>query len=282
MIPRLLILVGLCASLAACATATERLRQEMAPQISTDVAAQVGTAVADQVAAVLAERPPASAAEPMSTAAENQTDAAGTAYDCQSKFCKDMTVCEEAVYKLKICGYSRLDSDNDGIPCEAICSALEVTAAAIIPPSSAPTEASPAADDAEIGIVTRVVDGDTIDVLLNGKNTRVRYLQMNTPERDEPCYSEATQANAGLVASKTVRLVADKELVDRYDRLLRYIYVGDLLVNRVLVEQGWAEVVLYPPNNAHYDEFVQLEREAAAAGRGCHPTGVFADGSTTR
>ena len=130
--------------------------------------------------------------------------------------------------------------------------------------------------------VLRVVDGDTIDVLLNGKRTRIRYLQMNTPERSDPCYREATQANASLVAGKSVRLVADRENADRYGRLLRYIYVGDVLVNRVLVEGGWAEAVLYPPNDAHYDEFVRLEQEAAAAGRGCHPTGVFDDGSTTR
>lgn len=148
--------------------------------------------------------------------------------------------------------------------------------------SQPPEAAAPAESAEEVGPVTRVVDGDTIDVLLEGVNTRVRYLQMNTPERDHPCSSEATQANAELVANQTVRLVPDKELVDRYDRLLRYIYVGDVLVNRVLVEQGFAEVVLYPPNDAHYDEFLQLEREAAAAGRGCHPTGIFDDGSYTR
>ena len=134
----------------------------------------------------------------------------------------------------------------------------------------------------EIAQVTRVIDGDTIDVLLDGVNTRIRYLQMNTPERDQPCSRDATQANAELVAGKTVRLVPDTELVDPYDRLLRYVYVGDVLVNRVLVEQGWAEVVLYPPNDMHYDKFVRLEAEAAAAGRGCHPTGIFDDGSTTR
>ena len=134
----------------------------------------------------------------------------------------------------------------------------------------------------EIGPVTRVVDGDTIDVLLNGVNTRIRYLQMNTPERDHPCFEASSKANADLVEGKTVRLAPDKELVDPYDRLLRFVYVDDVLVNRVLVEQGWAEVVLYPPNDLHYDEFLQLEKEAAAAGRGCHPTGIFDDGSTTR
>ena len=153
------------------------------------------------------------------------------------------------------------------------------TSFAGIVPTAIPTS-PPGAE--EVGPVTRIVDGDTIDVELNGVNTRIRYLQMNTPERDEKCYREANAANEKLVEGKIVRLVADKELVDRYDRLLRFIYVGDVLVNRVLVEQGYAEVVLYPPNDAHYDEFVMLEAQAAAAGLGCHPTGIFDDGSTTR
>ena len=134
----------------------------------------------------------------------------------------------------------------------------------------------------QIAQVTRVIDGDTIDVLLDGKTERIRYVQINTPERDDPCFAESTRANADLVAGKTVRLVHSKKLTDPFGRLLHYVYVGDIMVERVLVEQGWAEVVLYPPNDMHYDEFVRLEAEAAAAGRGCHPTGIFDDGSTTR
>ena len=51
-----------------------------------------------------------------------------------------------------------------------------------------------------------------------------------------------------------MRLVPDTELVGPYDRLLRYVYVGEVSVSRVLVEEGFAEVVLYPPNDAHYEE----------------------------
>lgn len=145
---------------------------------------------------------------------------------------------------------------------------------------SEPTEDRSA--EAEIAQVTRVIDGDTIDVLIDGKTARIRYLQINTPERDEPCFNESTQANAELVSGQTVRLVPDVELVDPFGRLLRYVYVGDVMVERALVKGGFAEVVLYPPNDAHYDEFLRLEAEAAAAGRGCHPTGIFDDGSTTR
>ena len=133
-----------------------------------------------------------------------------------------------------------------------------------------------------VGQVTRVVDGDTIDVRLADGIYRVRYIGMNTPERGEDCYREATAANRRLVAGKTVALVADVAPVDRYERLLRYVYVDGVFVNRVLVEQGYAEAASYRPNVRHHQEFAALERAAAQAQRGCHPSGIFDDGSTTR
>jgi endonuclease YncB( thermonuclease family) len=136
--------------------------------------------------------------------------------------------------------------------------------------------------EGEIAQVTRVIDGDTIDVSLNGQTMRVRYVGMNTPERDEPCYSDATQANSDLVAGKTVTLVTDTSNTDRYDRLLRYVYADGVFVNEELVREGYAEVVVYPPDDAFYDDFLALEKSATAANLGCHPTGIFDDGSYTR
>ncbi len=134
----------------------------------------------------------------------------------------------------------------------------------------------------DTGAVVRVIDGDTIDVALGGKTVRVRYVGMNTPESDEVCFQEATNANAALVQGKTVRLVKDVSETDRYGRLLRYVYVGDVFVNLELVREGFAEVVSYPPDTAYFETFKALEIEAANAGRGCHPTGIFNDGSYTR
>lgn len=137
--------------------------------------------------------------------------------------------------------------------------------------------------DGELAQVLNVVDGDTIDVRMSsGKTESVRYVGMNTPERDEICYREAKEANRIFVEGKTVRLVKDVSDRDRFDRLLRYVYVDTLFVNRALLEQGYAEVVSYPPDNAQYDVFLRLEQEASAGKRGCHPTGIFNDGSFTR
>lgn len=136
--------------------------------------------------------------------------------------------------------------------------------------------------EGEVGTVTRVVDGDTIEVEIDDVVYDVRYVGVNTPERDEPCYGDATAANRDLVQGQQVRLVQDESDTDRFDRLLRYVYVGDTFVNEELVRQGYAEAVLYQPDDREFDNFRSLEGQAAGAGLGCHPTGIFDDGTDVR
>lgn len=142
--------------------------------------------------------------------------------------------------------------------------------------------------EGELARVVRVADGDTITVEINGQEFRVRYIGINTPERAnfgdpaEPCAAEATAANRALVEGETVRLVRDVSDVDRFDRLLRYVYVGDTFVNEVLVRDGYAEAVRYAPDVEYFERFRELEQQAAAARRGCHPTGIFDDGTEVR
>ena len=149
-------------------------------------------------------------------------------------------------------------------------------------PTDTPGDAPIGVPGGEQAQVVNVIDGDTIDVQLNGQTVRIRYIGVNTPERDEVCYGDATRANADLVSGKTVTLIKDQSETDRFGRLLRYIYVGNVFVNEQLVEQGYAEVVSYPPDTAQYDYFRRLEDAARSANRGCHPTGIFDDGSFTR
>lgn len=98
--------------------------------------------------------------------------------------------------------------------------------------------------------VVHIIDGDTIDVNLNGEIVRVRYIGIDAPELNEPCGPEASAANAFLVAQQTVRLVKDVSEQDSFGRLLRYVYVGSRFVNAELVKQGLAEPVRYPPDTA--------------------------------
>ena len=134
----------------------------------------------------------------------------------------------------------------------------------------------------ETARVVQVIDGDTIDVNLNGEQVRVRYVGVNTPARDQSCYSEARAANSSMVSGQNVTLLRDTSDTDQYGRLLRYVYVGDTFVNEQLVRDGWAELVVYQPDDQYADDFRTLEQQAARAGLGCHPSGIFDDGSYTR
>jgi micrococcal nuclease len=122
--------------------------------------------------------------------------------------------------------------------------------------------------------VERVVDGDTIEVLVGGEDEDVRYIGIDTPESVEPgapveCYGlRASHLNEQLVAGRKVRLVFDAERRDAYGRLLAYVYVGDRFVNAELVRRGYATPLTIPPNDKHAALFERLAREAGADGRG--------------
>lgn len=123
-------------------------------------------------------------------------------------------------------------------------------------------------EEGEAGIVTRVIDGDTIVVLLNGVEEKVRLIGIDTPERGRPYFEEARQKTAELALGKRVRLQKDVSERDRYGRLLRYVYVGSLFLNAELVKQGYAMVYTYPPDVKHAELFLKLQKEAREAGRG--------------
>ncbi len=122
--------------------------------------------------------------------------------------------------------------------------------------------------------VVKVVDGDTIDVLIDGVEYRVRYILVDTPETKhptkgvEPFGPEAFEANRELVENKVIRLEKDVSDNDRYGRLLRYVYVGDLMVNEELIRRGLARVATFPPDVKYVDRFLAVQREAQAAGVG--------------
>jgi len=113
--------------------------------------------------------------------------------------------------------------------------------------------------------VERIIDGDTI-VLQDGRT--VRYIGIDTPERGDPYYSEATEANRNLVEGEKVKLVLDVEEKDRYGRTLAYVYVDDTFVNVELVRMGYARAYPYPPNIKHKDVFSKAENEARREGVG--------------
>ena len=123
----------------------------------------------------------------------------------------------------------------------------------------------------ETGTVSRVIDGDTIE-LENGDV--VRYLGINTPETNHPekgleCFGEeATELNRSLVEGKQVKLLSDGENQDKYGRLLRYVFADGMFINGLLVWEGVAFSYSYGEPLILYQTLIQLEVNAKENERG--------------
>lgn len=123
-------------------------------------------------------------------------------------------------------------------------------------------ECLPTNTQRQVGVVTAVIDGDTIAVEIDGTKYVVRYIGIDSPESTSDAFAEeASNQNKALVLGKTVTLITDTSEVDRYDRLLRYVIVDDVFVNEALVRLGMAVAVSYPPDTACLTTF----REAQGA-----------------
>lgn len=119
--------------------------------------------------------------------------------------------------------------------------------------------------------VVNVVDGDTIKI---ETGETVRYIGIDTPETVHPnkpvqCYGkEASDKNTALVEGKVVELEKDISEKDKYGRLLRYIWIGDMLVNETLVREGYAQSNTYPPDVKYQDRFLAAQKLAREEQKG--------------
>ena len=154
------------------------------------------------------------------------------------------------------------------------------------PPSPSPTpffQITPVATssamvevEGERVVVTRVVDGDTIEIS-SGKT--VRFIGIDTPETVDPrrsvgCFGkEASNKTKDLLSGRQIILQKDVSETDKYRRLLRYIFLplpdGRILfVNDYMVREGYAKALTYPPDVKYNEQFRQAEREAREGNRG--------------
>lgn len=133
----------------------------------------------------------------------------------------------------------------------------------IAKPTSSPAPSETPLAEHETALVVRVLDGDTVEVLLAGETLRLRYIGIDSPEDGQPFAAEATEANRQLVEGKKVLLEKDVSETDRYDRLLRYVYLLDgTLINAELVRAGYALAAAYPPDT-RYQDYLESVQEAA-------------------
>jgi micrococcal nuclease len=133
--------------------------------------------------------------------------------------------------------------------------------------------------DAADAVVRRVVDGDTVDVDVDGRTERVRLTGIDTPEIEHPpsdgrpgnraeCFADEAHAfTASLIPVGTpVRLERDVVGRDDYGRLLAYVYRADdgIFVNYEIVRHGFARPLTIPPNETFRDLMVRAARDAEA------------------
>lgn len=135
-----------------------------------------------------------------------------------------------------------------------------------------PKTQSPKSNSAkQIVKVIRVVDGDTI--VIEG-NIKLRYIGINAPESVDPrrpvqCFGkEASDRNKELVEGKTVSLEKDVSETDKYGRLLRYVYLDGIMINKQLVSEGYAFASSYPPDITHQQELKNAENDARTSMKG--------------
>ena len=123
-------------------------------------------------------------------------------------------------------------------------------------------------------LITRIVDGDTFDAIIDGKEERVRLILVDTPETVhpskpvEPFGPEASEFAKQMLEGKEVHLELDVSERDRYGRVLAYVWIGDRMFNEMLLEKGLARVAVFPPNVKYVDRFRQIEKEAQRKGIG--------------
>jgi micrococcal nuclease len=113
----------------------------------------------------------------------------------------------------------------------------------------------------------RIVDGDSIECRGLGS---VRLIGVDSPESDQEPFGTAASAGLASLApvGTTLQLEQDVEARDRYNRFLAYAWIGESMLNWLLVRQGWAVALRFPPNTRYADRFDAAEQAASTERRG--------------
>ena len=127
------------------------------------------------------------------------------------------------------------------------------------------------------GIVEYVIDGDTVDVIINGREERIRLIGIDTPEtkkRDSPieCFGPEATAFTELLLPVGTPVYVERDIVNRddYGRLLGYVYRADdgIFVNYEVMRQGFGQPLSIGPNDLYAQLFTDAARAAEADGAG--------------
>lgn len=162
-------------------------------------------------------------------------------------------------------------------------SETETNASTNAPTPVSQNEHSP--QDTQKAKVVHVVDGDTIDFSIDGKTERVRVIGINTPETVDPRKSvECFGQEASRIAKLTLEVGTEVELEkdptqgnrDKYNRLLRYVWTDDGIVDfgKVMISLGYAYEYTYNTPYKYQTLYKNAQKEAETGRKG-----LWADGA---
>ncbi|MDD2376565.1 MAG: thermonuclease family protein [Clostridia bacterium] len=124
--------------------------------------------------------------------------------------------------------------------------------------------------------VSRIIDGDTIEVTIDSKKYKVRFIGIDCPEytsKIEYYGKESTKYTSSILINTYIFLEKDVSEADQYGRLLRYVWlevpisnsineIKTKMFNGILVVNGYASAVTYPPDIKYFEEFKELAADA--------------------
>lgn len=139
-------------------------------------------------------------------------------------------------------------------------------------PIEKPVPVSNSFSEGELARVLNVHDGDTVNIFYKGEKYRVRLIGIDAPELKQGPWGIRAREHLKEIIQKEggqVQVELDVQTNDRYGRLLAYLRGADgTLINKEMIEDGYAVLLTVPPDIKHVDEFRSAQREARDEGRG--------------
>ncbi len=121
-------------------------------------------------------------------------------------------------------------------------------------------------------ICTSIIDGDTFNLETGEK---VRLIGIDAPELSQPGGKESRQYLTRLILNKGITLKTGQEDRDKYNRLLRFVYIGDVCINEEMLRQGYAEARYLPSNDPLRKYYINLEIKAEITKAGLWSKNIF-------
>lgn len=143
------------------------------------------------------------------------------------------------------------------------------------PEAASTGDTKPEYDKIEVPLV-RVIDGDTVKVMIHNKEENVRFLLVDTPETNhprmdgpQPFGQDAKKFMEDFMTGGKVELELDVGERDHYGRILAYVYVNGVSAQEELLKRGLARVAyIFPPNTRYVDSYQAIQEQAQADGVG--------------